>query len=228
MSDPAQSPQAPSADQTSPPGSTQAQTTAPDGKDSTLLTAPVDAPGTSDEAGKTTEKDPPAEAPPPFDSSKLTFPEELGKPDDEVLGKFGEIAKSANLTQEAAQQLADIYSNSIKASAEASRKAWESAVEAWEKEVKADPNIGGDKWDSTRANIAKIFDDPRFSTPGLREALNFTGAGNHPALVRFMAKVAAVLTEGSAVHGDPSTAKRTPRTAAQSLYPDLPSSESGA
>src|SRR5438552_16982244 len=134
MSDPAQNPSPPPAAPSStspspgsagtPPSTTPAATTtAPDGKDSTVLTA---ATTPAAEAKPETKPETPPAA--PFDATKLTFPQELGKPDEGMLNKFGEIAKSANLTQDTAQRLADLYTETAKAAQEAGTQAWKSTI----------------------------------------------------------------------------------------------------
>jgi hypothetical protein len=208
--------------ETSSPTST-STTLAPDGKDSTVLTA---ATGTPPETKPAEAKPDTPDAPAAFDATKLTFPEELGKPDEGMLNKFGEIAKSANLTQDTAQRLADLYTETAKAAQEAGTNAWKSTIEQWEDEIKKDPVIGGANLELHQRNFAKVLADPRFATDGVVEALVLTGAGSHPAVNRFMAKIAKALTEGGMVTGNPpSTA--APRTAAQAIYPNHPSSEAG-
>jgi hypothetical protein len=163
----------------------------------------------------------------PFDVAKLSFPEELGKPDEATLNKFAEIATSLNLSQEGAQQLANLHTEVQKTASEENRKAWSRTIDTWENEVKSDPNIGGDKYEATIAKIAKIVHDPRFETPGFIDGLNLTGFGSHPAAVRFFEKIANVLTEGGPVTGSAPGPSSDQRTAAQRMYPNLPSS-SGA
>jgi hypothetical protein len=159
----------------------------------------------------------------PFEVEKLTFPEGFEK-DEKLLGQFGEIAKSANVSHEAAQQFLDLHASALKAASEASRQSVVQTIESWENEIKADKDIGGDKLRGVQASIAKVIDDPRFTVPGLREALDVTGAGSHPAVFRWLAKLAAALTEGGAVSGSPP-AQQTQRSAAQVLFPNQPSSE---
>ncbi len=198
-----------------------ATTTAPDGKDSTVLTAATAPPETKPAE---TKLDTPEVV--PFDTTKLTFPEELGKPDEGMLNKFGEIAKSANLTQDTAQRLADLYTETAKAAQEAGTNAWKSTIEQWEGEIKKDPVIGGANLETHQRNFAKVLADPRFATNGVVEALVLTGAGSNPAVNRFIAKLCSVLVEGGMVTGSPPSAA-APKTAAQAIYPNHPSSEAG-
>jgi len=46
-----------------------------------------------------------------------------------------------------------------------------------------------------------VLDNPELSDPKFREALVFTGAGNHPAIVRTLYRWARSLSEGGAVIG---------------------------
>jgi hypothetical protein len=140
-----------------------------------------------------------------------------------MLNKFGEIAKSANLTQETAQRLADLYTETAKAAQEAGTNAWKSTIEQWENEIKKDPMIGGANLETHQRNFAKVLADPRFATDGVVEALVLTGAGSHPAVNRFMAKIAKALTEGGMVTGSPPSSA-APKTVAQTIYPNNPSS----
>jgi hypothetical protein len=101
----------------------------------------------------------------------------------------------------------------------------------WKAEINSDPEIGGSKWNGTKASIGRLFDslgDAKL-TDGFREAMDYTGAGNHPAVVKFLARVAQRLTEGGPVRGSgPSSEGMRPPgvgapSAAQAIYPNLPS-----
>lgn len=224
MSDPAQPTTPTEPTPTEPvqtPAATESTATRPDGGSSTTLTGD---PPAAPEPPKEPEPEPATD----FDPAKLTFPEGFDKPNEALLEKFSEIAKSSKLTQEAAQQLTDLYSDTIKAASEANMQAWKVTIAAWEKEIQEDPQIGGDdKLKAIQTNFHKVLSDPRFATPGVVEALMLTGAGSNPAINRFMAKIVAALTEGTAVVGSPGSARTAPRSAARALYPDLPSSETG-
>jgi hypothetical protein len=107
---------------------------------------------------------------------------------------------------------------------------YEQVQEGWKNEIQADPDIGGSKWSTTRASIGRLFDslgNPKVAD-GFRFAMDYTGAGNHPDVVRFLNIVAQRLTEGGPVRGaGPSPeAFRAPGqparpSAAQAIYPNL-------
>src|SRR2546423_895796 len=133
------SPPPPATSQTAPSGSGTSSTTeasggTPDGREHTALTQ-TDAPA-STEPGKEATPETETKAATPFDAAKLSFPEELGKPDEGMLNEFSEIAKSENLSQEAAQRIADLHVKAVNAASEENRKAWSRTIDSWENEIK--------------------------------------------------------------------------------------------
>lgn len=154
------------------------------------------------------------EAPKPFDTSVLKLPEGFeAKP--EVMNKLGEIATAANLTPETAQQLLDLHTAELKAVADEPTRLWEETNRKWADEVRADPEIGGDKFTEVSAGVSKVLD--QYGGPKLREALDITGMGNHPEMWRFMNKVAKALNEGGQVTGAPP-AQAKPLSRAEAIY----------
>lgn len=113
--------------------------------------------------------------------------------DANALAVFEPIAKELGLTQEQAQKLVDIYPQIQQQQAEA----WSKQVAEWGEQVKADKEIGGDKFNASVGLAQRALD--QFGNPELREYLNASGLGNHPALVRFCAKVGKSMAEDSMV-----------------------------
>jgi hypothetical protein len=182
---------------------------------------------------------PAADAPAAYDPEKITFPEGT-TPDKELLGKFGEIAKTHGLTQPAAQQLVDLYNTVAKTAADASRTAWNTTLTGWEAEVREDKDVIGKAslkgengtvlqgLEAVKLTVARVMNNPELTDPKFREALEITGIGSHPAAVRTLYQWAKALTEGGAVRAGgpaPDAGKRetsAPQTAARALYPNLP------
>jgi hypothetical protein len=156
------------------------------------------------ELGKPPEK--PAE-PAPFDATKLTLPEGM-KADDSMFKTFAETFGDAKLDAQArGQKLVDLYHQGIKSVKDSAMAAWTETNTKWVNEVKADAEIGGAKFEPTKAAIAKAIDSlgPELSV-AFRQGLDATGAGNHPAIWKGLAKMAAALTEGGHVTGNPPSA----------------------
>jgi hypothetical protein len=182
---------------------------------------------------------PAAEAPAAFDPEKITFPEGFTK-DEALFGKFSEIAKAGGLTLPVAQQFADLYADAAKTFADANRTAWNTTVTSWEAEVRADKDVIGKAslkgengtvlqgLDAVKAMAGKLFSNPVLFDPGLPQALEITGLGSHPAMVRTIALLGPLLIEGGGVRAGgpgPNAGARdnaAPPTAARALYPNLP------
>lgn len=144
-------------------------------------------------------------APAAFDPAKLTLPEGM-KSDDPFFKTYFEVMSDDKLApQERGQKLIDLYHGALKQVGEANTEAWKTVNANWVKEVKADPEIGGAKFDQTKATIARAIDSigPE-KAAAFRQALDVTGIGNHPAFWRGMAAMAARLTEGGHVAGSPA------------------------
>ena len=151
--------------------------------------------------------------------------------DKEVAGDFGALAKEGNLSQGYAQKLVDFYVKQLQQMNNAPAEFYEAKQEEWKNAINSDPEIGGSKWNGTKASIGRLFDSLGDSalTDAFREAMDYTGAGNHPGVVKFLARVAQRLTEGGPVRGSgPSLdGMRRPGegrpSAAQAIYPNLKS-----
>lgn len=144
------------------------------------------------------------------------------------------IFKELNLSQAQSQRLVDFYNERMIAAAKAPAEAVEIMREAWRNEVKADKDIGG-KLPEVKATIGKALDslgDPTL-TAAFKSAMDLTGAGDHPAFVKAFYKLSLALGEGTHVngggpspHGQSKTGAAAKPSAAQAMYPTLPSSAS--
>ena len=158
-----------------------------------------------------------AEAMKPYDELKL--PE--GMPADQpAFVDFKNTALALGVEPEKAQKLIDTVAPRMKEALEAPYNQWADTQEKWVSEIKADPELGGAKFDANIANAALALD--KYGTPEegrkLRAALAFTGAGNHPEIFRWMSRVGATLREGGPVNAKPAAAKPS---AASQLYPTM-------
>lgn len=134
------------------------------------------------------------------------------------------LFKELGLPQAGAQRLVDLYAKISQSAADAPLQLLQDQQTKWRDEIKADPEIGG-KLDQVRATVSKAIDglgDAKLAQ-AFREAMDFTGAGNNPAFIRAFYKLAQKVTEGSHVSGNPPNAAKKPQSAAQAMYPGLPS-----
>lgn len=113
--------------------------------------------------------------------------------DDAKLDKFGALAKEANLTQETAQKFVDFYAEVTQEYADTSWQNWADVTNGWAQEVKADKEFGGQNLDDSKA-AASAFVKKFIGDEGLK-ALQMTGAGNHPAIFKGLARAGKLLAE---------------------------------
>ncbi len=119
---------------------------------------------------------------------------------DAHLGEFKEVAQELGLNNEQAQKLVSMQDSFVAGLQAQATEQWGKQVEAWANEVKADPELGGDNWATTDQHLKAALD--AFGSDALKEALNSTGYGNHPDLVRFVAAVGKSLAEDKQVGGN--------------------------
>ena len=127
---------------------------------------------------------------------------------EEAVAEFKTVAKELKLAPEAAQKLVDLNVKLEQARATAFAK----QVETWGEQVKADKELGTAE---SLATAKKAIDD--LGTPELRDLLNSTGMGNHPAVVRFALAVGKAISEDRVVSGR-NGGQTPPRDAATVLY----------
>ena len=113
--------------------------------------------------------------------------------DADSLRPATELFAETGLSQDQAQKFIDLAMARETAAAHKSVQAFVDLQNQWVSEIKADPDIGGDRLKSSLASANRAID--RLNVPGLREALNFTGAGNHPAIVKAFVRLGQMIAE---------------------------------
>lgn len=156
----------------------------------------------------------PTKAAEPLTKEALTIPEGF-QADEASVGKFLEIANELGLSKEGASKLVGLQAELAKQASEAGSKLWEETQTQWQDQVRADPEIGGTKLQENLGVIAKLLDS--HGNAEVRQAFDITGAGNNPAVIKFLIKVGKELGEGKPVLGGPGNA---PADAASILYPN--------
>lgn len=158
----------------------------------------------------------PADTVPDDGKYDLKMPEGV-EVDAAMLDQFSPVFKELGLTTKQAQALADKFIEAQTKQGETQAQNWSQTVAGWVDQAKSDPEIGGAKWDSTVKSASGVVQ--RFGNDALREYLNASGAGNHPELIRFMAKVGAMIGEDNpAISENPG--KKPAQDTAAILYPD--------
>lgn len=159
----------------------------------------------------------------------ITMPEGV-QVDQELIDALGPEFKEIGLTGKQAQKIADrfteIQTKRAKEYADKPEGQWSMASYAyfqkngtpdkWADNAKADKDIGGDKWDATTGSAVRAVN--ALGTPGLKDYFEASGAGNHPELIRFMAKVGAMIKEDNPANGG-AGGSGNPAEAAHVLFP---------
>jgi hypothetical protein len=150
--------------------------------------------------------------------------------DEKVSGEVSELFKKQNLTQEQGQSLVDFYVKQTQDAANAPYQKYDEMRKGWREEIRRDPDIGS-RLDQVKVTVSRALDslgDANLSRQ-FREAMDLTGAGDHPAFIRAFYRLAQRVTEASHVVGNgPAPTGQNVRTGrpstAQAMYPTLPSS----
>jgi hypothetical protein len=230
MSDNPQSTQDTAGVQRTPTGeiATQTQTTDPKATTPQTSTTATEKPSLANEPAGTVANQPAeTQTGAPAEYSTFAVPDgyEL---DTNVATEAGKIFKEMNLTQDQAQKLVDFYTAKTTESANQPYQVWNEMQEKWVKEVKNDPQMGP-RLNEVKTTISRAIDglgDPKLAQE-FRAAMDYTGAGNNPAFIKAFWKLSQKVTEGGHVSGSgPSPAAQPnggrPASAAQAMYPNLP------
>lgn len=156
--------------------------------------------------------------------------------DTEAFAKVEPILRKLDLSGPAAQELVNAYAGEVipllqERAATAAQARTEEANVAYRKqladEARADPEIGGAKFNETIDLVASTWE--RFGIKkgeGFRQLLDDSGLGNHPDMLRFLARVGKATGEGSFVPSDAAAATKR-KSDAEVFYPDQARSQGG-
>lgn len=152
------------------------------------------------EPAKVEDEPVPVEAPPPVEAPAPTYetlklPEGIQMPAEE-LTRFTEVLGENKIAPEAGQKLLEAYTSEIQRFQQDTLKnqteAFNTVRRGWVEEFKAS-DIGGNQQNTTIRNCAAVLE--QYGSPELRTMLTFTGAGDHPAMIRFINNIGKVLGE---------------------------------
>lgn len=201
-------------------GSQTQTSTATDQGGTTALTQPPKANGEGTTAsgdaakaeGDATQGEKPAGAPETY--AEFTLPEGISL-DKVALEKFTPLAKDLNLSQEQAQKVVDLYAAEVLPHVQqAFAEQQAQKVEGWLQSAMKDPEIGGARFDESVSIAKKALD--AFGTPELKAALDDTGLGNHPDVIRLLANIGKRISEDRTASTTSATGGT--RSAAEILY----------
>ncbi len=151
----------------------------------------------------------------------------------ETVEKITPVFKELGLSNDQAQRMLDLHNDIVKSVLDKPLETYQNMRADWRKDVISDRYIGNGRdglSQTAQQDISAAFNamgDQR-TIEEFKEAMNLTGAGDHPAFLRAFAALGKHFREGTAVRGSgpaPVGQQRPgqPRSAATALYPNLPS-----
>lgn len=155
-----------------------------------------------DEKSKEGEKKEEAEQGAPEQYEEFKAPEGLSY-DDQFMGTFKDVAKELNLSQKQAQHILDKCAPVL---AQRQIEQIKAVSEQWVERTKTDKEIGGENWTRASSDIARVRDkfgvnaDGKMD-PDIQEFMQ-TPIGNHPGLLKLLARVGRAFGEGDFPRGD--------------------------
>jgi hypothetical protein len=169
--------------------------------------------GSEEESG---DKEKGESVPEKYDNFKL--PEGI-KMDEKALEQFSPLAKELNLSQENAQKIIDVMSAKVKRDAEVNKEAFQKLQQGWAKQVKNDPDIGGDNF-KQNANIANRALN-QFGGEEVAGILKDSGLQNHPGLVKMFVKIGKAIGDDSFSQDEKGESTVKPK-GAKAIYNNSP------
>ena len=154
----------------------------------------------------------------PLTAADIALPEGV-EVDEASMVSALEVMNDAALTPKARLEKLialqhEVMTRAAKESEEASLKLWNDTQDQWRKEAQALPELGGAALPKTLATIKKGLEAVG-ADKSVFEALDVTGAGNHPAIIRVLHALTAKLAEGGPQSGTPT---RSSLSQAERLY----------
>jgi flagellar biosynthesis GTPase FlhF len=149
----------------------------------------------------------------PLTVESLSIPEGF-ELQEEFSNKYLEILNGDMEPKDRANALLTLHSETMNAAEEARSKAWDDLQTTWKDEAKTEFK---EKLQPTISNINKLVDE--FGDDKLVELFGTTGAGNSVHMIKFLGKIADVLTEGNFFKAGSPSGQDDPNAAAKRLFP---------
>lgn len=127
-----------------------------------------------------------------------------------------EFAKQNNFTNEQAQALLNRDNKLVSSYQEKVQEEYKQTVENWKNEAEKDKEIGGDSLGESVVYAKRALE--RFGSDNFAEALESTGFGNHPEIIRIFSKIGRSMADDTLDSNKP--AKRE-LTLAEKMYPHM-------
>ena len=132
---------------------------------------------------------------------------------EELAGELKVLAKENGLSKEVAQKFADLGVKMQQQQADA----WQTQVDQWAEQVKTDKELGGEKFDENISLAKQALD--KFGGQELKDLLQSTGFGNHPAIVKAFYNIGKSVSNDTLVVSN-GTSKES-KSMASVMFPNM-------
>lgn len=140
--------------------------------------------------------------------------------DEPVMTEFLGLINDPKVTKaELAQKLVDLNIKSTQEAFEKASLAWETRMTDWQSEVRADPEVGGARFDQSVATANKVVQ--QHGDPELAQLCADTGIGNNVHFVKFLNRIAPKLLEAAPAQPGTPPAGNNPNAVAERMYPTM-------
>lgn len=155
------------------------------------------------------------EEPAPLPIYEFELPEHFQKDDakfDEFTKKVGQFeldtkadhGKVQALVQDLLNEHTTILQETVNRIVEAQTNGWDKQKSDWKEAIEKDPELGGNRADTTKASIRRFiqtYGGSQEDRAAFSSWMNETGIGNYPLLAKMIARAGEVLAEGRPLPG---------------------------
>ncbi len=145
----------------------------------------------------------------------LSFPDDF-EVNQQDFSAFKDWAGRNKVGQEEAQTLIDLFVRSQDSQLQRTLEAKQAEVQGWEEAARSDRELAGPDFDRKLAVARTAID--RFGDQELKDFLDYSGIGSHPALVRWMLRVGQATADDRFIPPGGGSGPLTPEARARRLY----------
>lgn len=149
----------------------------------------------------------------PIVYKEFTLPKDVTVEQLPGMEAFKTVLGQHRASQDLGQALVDFYVKEVQDAIKTQDKVWKDTNDAWRAAALADPEIGGNRSETVLHSVAGLiseFGGSKEQQNEFRQVMNYTGAGNHPSVIRLMSRIAKALGEHGPVPAP--TPKSSPQT----------------
>lgn len=142
----------------------------------------------------------------------LTMPEGM-ELDKGLLDAITPSLRAKGFTHKEAQELTDTFIDVRTKEIEKANEDWDNTVTDWADQTKKDKEIGGKKFDETMKAAQSAL--KKYGTEELRAALDNSGMGSHPEVIRLLVRVGNAITDDDVPRSSGDTRTTAPNSNAE-------------